>query len=75
METTERSLPKHTARRNQRRVIEQWRNNLLDLEATVDVARIAVDRAVDDLRAAVRERDRAVAHLQNLLELHRERAA
>jgi len=49
--------------------IARWRENLLDFELVVDDKRQAIDRALDELRAAVRERDRAAAHLQHLVGL------
>ena len=46
--------------------VEAWRDRLIDCDIAVDEARLAVDRAVDALRAAVRERDRTAIHLHHL---------
>jgi hypothetical protein len=56
------------------RSIEHQRDALLTLEAAVDTARRDVDQRVEALREAVRERDRAAAHLANLIEWYTERA-
>ena len=52
--------------------IQRQRDHVLALERAVDGARCDVDRAVDDLRAAVRERERADEHLRHLEEWERE---
>jgi hypothetical protein len=52
--------------------IASWRENLLDLDIVVDDCRRDVDRAVEDLRAAVKERDRAALHLAHLIAMHAE---
>ena len=48
--------------------IERWRDNVIDLDRLVDDRRADVVSAVEALRAAVRERDRAACHLAHLLE-------
>lgn len=47
--------------------LERQRDQVIDLDIAVDDARQAVDRAVGDLRVAVRERDRAAVHLKYLI--------
>lgn len=59
--------------RGLRTAIRRHRDRILDLDAAVDTARTVVDRAVEDLRDVVRERDRAVLHLDQLMTWHRER--
>jgi hypothetical protein len=49
-----------------RRSLARFRENMIDCEIAVDDARQAVDAAVEHLRIAVCERDRAVRHLQDL---------
>lgn len=48
------------------RAIEGQRNRVLDFEIAVDAARETLDRDLEELRAAVRERDREIEHLQQL---------
>lgn len=55
--------------------IEQQRGRVIDLEAVVDSTRRTLTQAVTELQAAVRERDRAVEHLQQLIAWHEESAA
>jgi hypothetical protein len=52
-----------------REAIVRWRENVLDLDLVVDDKRTAVDLAIDELRTAVRERDRAAVHLAHLIAL------
>jgi hypothetical protein len=47
--------------------IAKWTDRMIDLEIGVDAAREAVDRSVAEFRVAVRERDRAVVHLAQLV--------
>ena len=68
METTARSVAKSSLRRNLRQEITRQRDRVLDCEAAVDSARVAVDRSVELLRHTVRERDRAVTHLEQLID-------
>lgn len=56
--------------RRQRAQIARWRENVIDLDVVVDDRRQDLDRAADALRNAVRERDRAAAHLQHLIECY-----
>ena len=49
--------------------IETARDVVIDCDLAVDAARQAVDRDVDELRAAVRTRDQATKHLQHLIDL------
>jgi hypothetical protein len=51
------------------RAIRRQSELALDLEIGVDDARETVARAVAELQERVRERDRAVAHLANLIAL------
>lgn len=70
MQTTIRSLTNRGTRRKLRASIELWRNNLIDLETSVNDKRQAVDRTLHEFFAAVRERDRAAAHLAQLIDWH-----
>jgi hypothetical protein len=54
--------------------VARQRNRVLDLEIAVDDARTQVDRDVEVLRGAVRERDRGLVHLQHLIEMVTEAA-
>jgi hypothetical protein len=72
METTARILPNDRARRKWRLSIEHWRDNVLTLEALVDEKRHVGDRAVEEFREAVRERDRAATHLARLVDWQEE---
>lgn len=49
--------------------IEVWRETVIDLDTIVDDKRRALDRALLELRVAVRDRDRAVTHLAHLIDL------
>ena len=51
-----------------RAAVERQQHVVLDLDIAVDDARVQIDRDVDQLRDAVRERDRAHLHLQHLIE-------
>ena len=51
------------------------RDRVIELKAIVDDARRTLDQAVAQLHDAVRERDRAVRHLQQLIAWRQERAA
>lgn len=55
--------------------IERQRDQVIDLEAAVNIARGTVNVAVEELHAAVRERDRAIDHLQRLVAWHDEERA
>jgi hypothetical protein len=55
--------------------IELTRDALLDLEIVVDDSRRTVDAAVEDFKSAVRERNRAAAHLAALIGEHEAIAA
>lgn len=57
-----------------RTAINRQRENLIDLNIVVDDARSDVNRAVERLQVAVRERDRGAAHLQHLEHLEHEAA-
>ena len=62
------TLPNYETQRNNRRAsIAQWRENLIDLNIVVFDCRQELDAAVDQLRAAVRERDRAADMLDSLM--------
>jgi hypothetical protein len=63
-----RIIPTGSSPRKLHASIERWRDNLIDLETLVDDKRQAVDREIDGLRVAVRERDRAARHLASLVE-------
>ncbi|MEP7308203.1 MAG: hypothetical protein ABJA98_22085 [Acidobacteriota bacterium] len=58
-----------------RTAIATWRGNLIDLDIVCDDKRQAVEQRVEELRLAVRERDRAAKHLEYLIEMHDEREA
>jgi hypothetical protein len=47
--------------------IDRARDGVIDADIIVDDARAELERAVDALRAAVRERDRAIQHLCHLI--------
>jgi len=49
--------------------IERQRDLVFDLDLVVESARKQVDGDVNQLRDAVRERDRARVHLQHLMEM------
>jgi hypothetical protein len=49
--------------------IDRQRNLVLDLDAVVGDARAVVERDVEALQSAVRERDRATVHLEHLVAL------
>lgn len=55
--------------------IERQRDQVLDLEAIVDSARRTLNEAIAELHTAVRERDRAAEHLQQLVAWQEETAA
>jgi hypothetical protein len=67
VETMPRILPNRRVRRKLRASIDVWRNNLIDFHVEVDDKRRAVDQALDELRIAVAERDRAALHLAQLI--------
>jgi predicted sulfurtransferase len=48
--------------------VARWRENLIDLDVVVEDARQRVEAALAEWRDAVRERDRAAAHLAHLVE-------
>jgi hypothetical protein len=52
-----------------RRALQQQRDRVLDCDALVDERRRDGDRAVEQLRVAVQERDREAAYLAYLVEL------
>jgi hypothetical protein len=68
MEATRSTVSKIQTRRQLREAIERWRNNVIDLDVLVDDKRLALNRAVDELRVAVRERDRGTEHLARLID-------
>jgi hypothetical protein len=63
--------PSNTRRRLQTHIARQ-RDVVLDYEIVVDDPRAALDRHVQALRTAVRDRDRAAVHLANLIAWHDE---
>ena len=50
--------------------IARWTENVLDYDILVDDARADVERALDELRVRVEDRDRAVRHLADLIHRH-----
>jgi hypothetical protein len=58
-----------------RRNIQCQRDKVIELEILLDIARAQVDDSVIALHEAVIERDRAVVHLQHLLEMADQEAA
>ena len=48
--------------------IARWRENLIDLDVVVDDKRRLVEDALDELRVALRERNRAARHLAHLVD-------
>jgi hypothetical protein len=49
-----------------------WRDNLCDRETVVDDQRAVVEREMKALTEAIRQRDRAMAHLTRLLKWYEE---
>jgi hypothetical protein len=50
--------------------IARWQDRVIDADLAVDAARTDLERAVAGLQDAVRDRDRAVRHLQRLIGWH-----
>lgn len=57
-------------RTTRRDAIALWTENVLDLNIAVDDARAALARALEDLRARVRERNHAADTLADLVRRH-----
>jgi hypothetical protein len=55
--------------------IERWQNNVIDTDLAVAAARADLERALNALRGAVRERQRVITHLQHLMGCARLEAA
>ena len=51
------------------KAIAQARGHILRCERAVDDARHRLNQSVADLQDAVRERDRALVHIQHLIEM------